>query len=261
MSRAQILYIKKKKKQRILIRILRLLLLILFFLLWETAARLSWIDSYIFSSPSRIVTCFISMLSDGSILFHIGVTLTETLLSFLFVMLCSLFLATLLWRFPTAFQILEPSLVVLNSLPKSALAPLLIVWLGTDLKTIVVTGMSVAIFGSVLSLCTDFQQTDAEKSKLITALGGSRLDILRLVTLPSNLKNILNLMKVNIGLCLVGVVIGEFISSRRGLGYLIIYGSQVFRLDWVILSIFILCLIAMGLYRLISFFEQHFCRS
>lgn len=261
MSHAQLLYIKKKKRQRILVRTMRLLLLLLFFVLWETAARLSWIDAYIFSSPSRIANCFVIMLADGSILYHIGVTLAETLLSFLFVMLCSLLTAMLLWRFPTTFQILEPTLVVLNSLPKSALAPLLIVWLGTDIKTIVVTGMSVAIFGSVLSLCTDFQQTDTEKSKLITALGGSRLDILRLVALPSNLKNILNLMKVNIGLCLVGVVIGEFISSRRGLGYLIIYGSQVFRLDWVILSIFILCLIAMGFYRLISLFERHCCKS
>ena len=151
-------------------------------------------------------------------------------------------------------------MVVLNSLPKSALAPLLIVWLGGNYKTIIVTGMSVAIFGSILSLYQGFMSVDADKIKLIQTLGGNRRNVLTKVVLPSNIPNLLSIMKVDIGLCLVGVIIGEFISSRRGLGYMIIYGSQIFKLDWIILGIVILCIIAMGLYQAIVFLEKWYSR-
>lgn len=152
-------------------------------------------------------------------------------------------------------EILEPALVVLNSLPKSALAPLLIVWLGANIKTIILAGMSVAIFGTILNLYTCFSQSSPEKEKLIYTLGGTKKDTLLKVVLPGTVPNILSIMKVNIGLCLVGVVIGEFIGARRGLGYLIIYGSQVFKLDWVLMSIVILCVIAMLLYALLGRLE------
>ena len=153
---------------------------------------------------------------------------------------------------------MEPYLVILNSLPKSALAPLLIVWLGANYKTIVITGVSVAIFGSILSLYTSFEAVDPEKIKLIRTLGGKKYHILTKVVLPASIPSLFSIMKVNIGLCLVGVIIGEFISSRQGLGYLIIYGSQVFKLDWVIMSIVILCFVAWGLYSLLSRLERQY---
>ena len=152
-------------------------------------------------------------------------------------------------------------MVVLNSLPKSALAPLLIVWLGGNYKTIIVTGMSVAIFGSILSLYQGFLTVDPNQMKLIETLGGNRQAVLTKVVFPSNIPNLFSIMKVDIGLCLVGVVIGEFISSRRGLGYMIIYGSQIMKLDWVILGIVILCLIAMGLYQLIVSLEKWYLKK
>ena len=147
--------------------------------------------------------------------------------------------------------------MVLNSLPKSALAPLLIVWLGANMKTIIVAGMSVAVFGSILTIYTGFSEVDPEKIKLIYTLGGNRRDVLRKVVLPGSIPIFINTMKVNIGLCLVGVVIGEFIGSRQGLGYLIIYGSQVFQLDMVLMSIVILCLMAMLLYQAINLMEKY----
>ena len=165
-------------------------------------------------------------------------------------MLFSLVFTILLWFSKSLTETLDPYLVVLNSLPKSALAPLLIVWLGANYKTIILTGISVAIFGTI------FQGVDPEKIKLIRTLGGNSRQVLLKVILPANLGNIIGLMKVNIGLCLVGVIIGEFISSKCGLGYLIIYGSQVFKLDWVILSILILCCIAVLLYSLIGVLER-----
>lgn len=164
----------------------------------------------------------------------------------------------ILWFNKHISETLEPYLVVLNSLPKSALAPLLIVWLGANYNTIIITGMSVAIFGSILSLYNSFQAVDTEKVKLIYTLGGSKLHVLTKVVLPSSLPSLFSIMKVNIGLCLVGVIIGEFIAARAGLGYLIIYGSQVFKLDWVIMSIVILCIVAVTLYQIIVVAEK-FC--
>lgn len=206
----------------------RSLLLLLFLGLWETAARLGWIDSFFFSSPSGILKYLGQMLVDHSFFAHTGVTLFETIASFLLVTVLSLLAATLLWYQNSLSEILEPYLVVLNALPKSALAPLLIVWLGTGTNTIIVAGLSVAVFGSIISLYTGFCQVDEELLKLILTLGGTRKDALFKVILPSSVPLILSNMKVNIGLCLVGVIIGEFLAARRGLGYLIIYGSQVF---------------------------------
>lgn len=146
--------------------------------------------------------------------------------------------------------------MVLNSLPKSALAPLLIVWLGANYKTIILAGISVAIFGSILNLYTSFTEIDPDSLKLIRTLGGKRKDELLRVALPSSVPYLLSVMKINIGLCLVGVVIGEFIGARQGLGFLIIYSSQIFKLDWMILSIILLCIIAMILYQAVSLVEK-----
>ena len=146
--------------------------------------------------------------------------------------------------------------MVLNSLPKSALAPLLIVWLGASEKTIIVSGISVAIFGCILNLYTGFTEISQEKLKLIRTLGGGRIDELFKIVLPSSVPTILSNMKVNIGLCLVGVIIGEFIGARQGLGYLIIYGSQTFKLTWVLMSIVILMIIAMLLYGILNLIEK-----
>ena len=138
---------------------------------------------------------------------------------------------------------------------------IVIVWLGGNYKTIIVTGMSVAIFGSILSLYQGFLGVDPNQMKLIETLGGNRRNILTKVVFPANIPNLFSIMEVDIGLCLVGVVIGEFISSRRGLGYMIIYGSQIMKLDWVILGIVILCLIAMGLYQLIVSLEKWYLKK
>ena len=125
------------------------------------------------------------------------------------------------------------------------------------MRTIIVAGMSVAIFGSILTVYTGFLEVDPEKTKLIYTLGGRKRDVLTKVILPGSVPIFLNTMKVNIGLCLVGVIIGEFIGSREGLGYLIIYGSQVFQLDMVISSILLLCVIAMLLYLLTQSLEHY----
>lgn len=249
-------YVRKHRRHHHEIASWRTVIFVMFLVLWEVSANLKWIDSFFFASPSRVVCCFAELSKTNSMFSHIGVTLFETLFSFLLVLLLSLLAATLLWYSSKLSEILEPYLVVLNSLPKSALAPLFIVWLGTGTKTIIIAGISVAVFGSIISFYTGFQQVDTEKITLIYTLGGSRKDAFFKVVFPGSVPILLSTAKVNIGLALVGVIIGEFLAARRGLGYLIIYGSQVFQLDMVITSIIILCIIALGFYKSVQIIEH-----
>lgn len=255
-SKEQLMFLKEQKRKQRIVKVSRILILLSFLFLWEFSANVGWIDSFIFSSPSKIALCFWGMVLDKSIFLHIGATLYETIISFLLVIIVSIFIAVCLWFSKRLSEILDPYLVVLNSLPKSALAPLLIVWLGANRLTIIVAGMSVAIFGSILSLYSSFITVDPGKIKLIYTLQGNRLQALIKVVLPHSLPSIISNMKVNIGLCLVGVIIGEFLAARNGLGYLIIYSSQVFKMDWLLMSIVILCIMAMGLYALINLLEK-----
>lgn len=224
-------FLHKQLAHKRFILFFRILIFTCFIAVWEIAADLEWIDDFIFSSPSRLAVCFKNMLTDGTIWQHISITLLETIVSFALVVIITILVTILLWSKKSVSEVCEPYMVVLNSLPKSALAPLLIVWLGSNYRTIIVTGMSVAIFGSILSLYQGFLAVVPDKIKLIETLGGNRKDVLTKVVLPSNIPNLLSIMKVDIGLCLVGVIIGEFISSRRGLGYMIIYGSQILNCD------------------------------
>lgn len=258
-SSRQLKYLQKEKQKRVAIRIFRIFILVFFLCAWELSSRYGIIDSFFFSSPSQLVSCFLFMTKENDLFMHIGISLLETLLSFMFIMVFSILTASLLWRFEFFANVLEPVLVILNSLPKSALAPLIIVWLGTGMKTIIIAGISVAVFGCIINLYTCFQNTDKEKQKLIHILGGKKYQIFSMVILPAGVPTIISNMKVNIGLALVGVMIGEFLAAKQGLGYLIIYASQVFKLDWLILCIIILCLIAIALYETIHILEKKIC--
>lgn len=249
-------YIRRHRRHHHLVALCRFLAFAGFLVLWEISVNLEWIDAFIFSSPSRVLQTILEMGGDHTLFRHTGITLYETLLSFALVILVSFLAATLLWFSSSLSEILEPWLVILNSLPKSALAPLLIVWLGANMKTIIIAGMSVAVFGSIISMYTAFRTTDEEEIKLIYTLGGSRMQVLRCVVFPSSVPAIISILKVNIGLCLVGVIIGEFLAARAGLGYLIIYGQQTFSMDQVVLSIVLLCLISALFFQGISLLER-----
>ena len=171
-------------------------------------------------------------------------------------MITAIAAAVLMWLNRNIFKVAEPFLVLLNSLPKSALAPVLIVWLGNSTKTVIIAAVSVAVFGAMLSIYTSFTETDKEKIKLIRTLGGKKRHVLFYLLFPSSLPTIVNAMKVNLGLSLVGVIIGEFLAAKEGLGYLIIYGSQVFKMDWVLLSIALLSILSVILYIIIGIFEK-----
>lgn len=249
-------FLRRQKLQKLYIFWSRILIFAAFVLLWQISADMGWIDSFYFSSPIAISKLFWHDITDMSLLSHIGITLLESGISFMLIILFSLLTATFFWFYPSLGKMFEPFLIVLNSLPKSALAPLIIVWLGTGSRTIILCGISVGIFGCILNLYQSFAQTDPERLKLIETLGGTKLQAFTKVVFPGNIPTFISLSKVNIGLALVGVIIGEFLAGRKGLGYLIIYGSQVFKLDMVILSIVILCVIAMVIYGLLNLLEK-----
>ena len=261
LSKEQQFYIKKTRQHKHLVLFFQIFIFAFFIILWEISSHTGIINTFIFSSPSRMLLACQELFLTGDLLKHIGITLAETFGSFFLVASISLLIAILLWWNTTLSEIFEPYFVILNSLPKSAMAPIFIVWLGNNMKTIIITAISVAIFGSILNLFTSFQTTDPDKLKLIYTLHGNRFDCLTKVILPINLPAILSILKVDIGLCLIGVVIGEFLAARKGLGYLIIYGSQVFKMDWVMLSIALLCLIAALLYGILNRLEKHFINS
>ena len=216
-------YLRAVRRRMRLVTFGRVAVLVIFLLVWEVSARIGLLDTFIFSSPSALWTTLLDMIGDGSIFLHTGITLYETLVSFLISTLLGLAIAVLLWWCPLSREISEPYWIALNSLPKSALAP--------------------------------------DKLALIRSFGGKKRHILTKILLPANIPVLMNVLKVNIGLCLIGVIIGEFLAAKAGLGYLIIYGSQIFRMNWVILSIVILCVMAVLLYLLIQWigkqYEKH----
>lgn len=256
-SKAQQKFMEQEQLHTRNVKIIRVLVLALFLIIWELCARWNIIDDFIFSSPTRVVTCFWGMVQNGSIFIHVGITLLETMISFFLVVIAGLGIAIILWLNRSISEVLEPYFVMLNSLPKSALAPMLIVWFGSHIHTIVITAISVTVFGSILTLYNGFSNIDEDKIKLIYSLGGTRKHVLTKVLLPGSVPLIISNMKVNVGLCLVGVIIGEFLTAQIGLGYLIIYASQTFKLDIVVMSITILCMMSALLYQGIAWFEKN----
>ncbi|MBP1756725.1 MAG: putative rane protein, partial [Firmicutes bacterium] len=212
-SAAQQDFIRNHRTQLRWVRFYQLLILISFIAAWEITARLGILNSFVFSSPSRVIKTIVQMTATGQLLYHVGITLLETLGSFFLVNVLGILMAIILWWNNSISKVLEPYLIVLNSLPKSALAPVFIVWLGNNVKTIIVAAVSVAIFATVINLYSNFHEVEEDKIKLIYTLGGKKKDVLFKVVLPGNIPSIISQMKVNIGLSLVGVIIGEFLAA------------------------------------------------
>ena len=248
-------YLRQVRRQKQEITLWRAGVLVGLLLLWEIAARLGWIDSFIMSSPSRILDTLFS-LADNQILMHFSVTLYETLTGFVIGAFGGLLLAILLWQSELVSKILEPYLVVLNSLPKIALGPVIIIWVGAGTEAIIVMAVAISMIVTVLEMLEGFRSTDPELIRMAETFGASRQQIFRKIVFPANIPVLFNSLKINIGLSLVGVIAGEFLVSKAGLGYLIVYGGQVFQLDLVMAGVVILALMAVALYGCITLAER-----
>ena len=223
---------------------------------WELIARLEVVDPFIISSPSRIAAMIGELWENGTLFYHIGTTLWETLAGFAIAVVLGSLIALALWWSERARKILEPYIVVLNSLPKIALGPVIIIWFGTGSTAIVFMTVLVGIIVAVMNMLGGFMATDKNKITLLRSMGASKLQILTKLVIPSSLPEFIGMLKICVGMAWIGSIMGEYIVSKAGLGYLIVYGGQVFRLDLVMAATFILCILAAGMYFLVVLAEK-----
>lgn len=259
-SRERAAYLQKRKQKKYMIRTVQVSVVIILLALWEILADIGVIDSFIMSQPSRMVKTLLH-LSENGLLTHLGVTCAETLVGFLLGTMLGVGLAVLLWWSKTLSCICEPFLVVLNALPKIALGPVFIVWVGAGVQAIIVMALAISLIVTVLEMLNGFLSTDEETITMVRTFGADRRQVFTKVVMPSNLHTLFHSMKVNIGLSLVGVIAGEFLVSKAGLGYLIVYGGQVFKLDLVMTSVVILAVVAALLYQSVVIAERAVTRK
>ena len=254
-SAERALYLRQNRRRSRTVRLCRWGLLATFLLLWEVTAELSLIDSFIFSQPSRILRTYWTM-GQSDLWYHVRVTVGETLAGFLLGAAAGVLLAVLLWWSPLVARISEPYLVVLNSLPKIALGPVIIILAGAGTRAIVFMALAISLVVTVLEMLSGFRDTDPGALRMARTFGATKGQIFRKVVLPYNVPTLFDSLKVNIGLSLVGVIAGEFLVSRAGLGYLIVYGGQVFRMDLVMASVILLAVVAALLYESVALAQK-----
>jgi NitT/TauT family transport system permease protein len=248
-------YLKKKKQRKRIILICQIGILILFIAQWEISARLGWIDSFILSQPSRIWQTYVNM-AQNDLLMNIGVTVYETLVGFFLGVIFGTLLAVILWWSDFISKVSEPYLVVLNSLPKIALGPVIIVIVGAGTEAIIFMALAISLIVTVLEMLNGFRNTDKEYIKMAATFGATKRQIFTKIVFPYNITTLFNSLKINIGLSLVGVIAGEFLVSKAGLGYLIVYGGQVFKLDLVMASVIILSIVAALMYEAVVLLQK-----
>ncbi len=259
-SKEHLEFIRKAKNRNRAINLTRISILIFGLLFWELAAQLDWIETWLTSYPSGIWRLFLKMSRDGSLFLHVGVSLMEVIIGFVAGTLLGIFIAILLWWSDFISRVLDPYLVVLNSLPKTALAPIIILWVGAGYSGIIATAIAVSIVITIMNMYNGFKGVDKDKIKMLRTFGANKYQILKKVILPANISTMISTLKVNIGLSWVGVIVGEFLISKAGIGHLIVYGSQVFKLDLVMMNVIILAILAAGMYQVVARIEKKFIK-
>ena len=256
MSEEHRLYLKKAKIRKLVIRITQFGVLTLLLGLWELSAYLEWADPFITSSPSRVAKSIASLYSSGELFTHSFASLWETVVSFLLSTALGTLIAVALWWNDFLRRVTEPYVVVLNSLPKIALGPLIIIWVGAGKAAIITMALMISLIITVISALQGFNSVDSEKIDLLRSMGANKRQIFLKLVLPQNIPNILSILKINVGLSWVGTIMGEYLVSREGLGYLLVYGGQVFRLDLVMASTVILSVLATVMYLVVQLLEK-----
>lgn len=248
LSPARLRYLQKQRLNKLSILGAQLFILFAFIAVWELSARLGIIDSFIMSSPSRVWNTVLNFRANN-LLHHIGVTFWETVIGFTLGITLGILVAWLLWRSALLSKILDPYLVMLNALPKIALGPIIIIWVGAGMQAVIVMALAISLIVTIMEMLSGFKNTDTDLLKMAQTLGASKGQVFVKVVFPYNLSTLFNCMKINIGLTLVGVIAGEFLVSRAGLGYLIIFGGQVFQMDLVMTSVIVLAVLAAFFYQ------------
>ena len=260
-SKERLKYLKKRKKEKIFVFSMQILLFIAFIFLWELFARLKIINTFLTSSPSKIITTLVNLYNTNILFNHISITVYETILSFVLSIFIGIVIASILWWNNLLSKIIDPYLTILNSLPKVALGPIIIIWIGANINSIIFMSLLISSIISVITIYNGFKNTDIEKIKLMKSLNATKFQIYTTLILRGNIDTIISSLKINISMCLIGVIMGELLVSKEGIGYLIMYGSQVFNLNLVMTGVVLLVIISCILYYLISYLERKLVRN
>ncbi len=255
-SKEHLIYLKKIKKNKLFISICQILIIIIFLVIWQLLASFNIIDTFIFSSPKQILNTIINLYKNKNLFGHIWVTIYETILSFSIATIFGTVIATILWWFKKLHKIIEPYLTILNSLPKVALGPIIIIWFGAGIKSIIFMALLISLIITIINVYEGFNNVNENKIKLMKSLGATKKQIFFKLIFPNSINTIISALKINVSMSLIGVIMGEFLVSKKGIGYLILYGSQVFNLSLVISGIFILCIVAALMYYVVSILEK-----
>lgn len=245
-------YLRKLKLNKLLISITQISIFIFFIIIWQFLASHNYINSFITSSPSKILSTISKLYIENNLFIHIWITIKETIISFMITTFLSIIISIILYESDFLSKVIDPYLTILNSLPKVALGPIIIIWIGANQNGIITMAILISIIVSIQTIYNGFINTDKLKIKLLKTFNATKKDILFNVVIPSNKSTIINTLKINISMCLIGVIMGEFLTSKAGIGYLILYGSQVFNLDLVMTGIFLLTIISIVMYKVIS---------
>src|SRR5574344_1310810 len=259
-SKEHIDYLKNIKKKKLFIRLFQVLILILFIVIWQLLADFKLINTFISSSPKMILET-LNGLSKAELFKHIFVTIYETIISFGLGTIIGFMIASILWWNNTIKRIVDPYLTIINSLPKVALGPIIIIWFGANIKSIITMALLISVIVAIINIYQGFISTDKIKINMFKSFGANKTQIFFKLILPSSIPNLINVLKVNISMSLIGVIMGEFLVSKEGIGYLITYGSQVFNLDLVMAGIIILCIVATIMYYIINYISKKLIKN
>lgn len=251
----------RRRRSHVFMHLMQIGLLIFILGLWELLAHFEILDDFLFSRPSSIIKLLIQYIKNQEIFYHIGISVYETILGIVIGTVGGVVIATILWSSDFLSKLLEPFLVILNALPKTALAPIMIIWAGTGVKGIVVVAISILLIITIISTYNFFLSVDKEKIKMLKSFNASKVQIFTKLVFPSNLVNLISVLKINIGMSWVGVIVGEFLVSRAGIGYLIMYGGQVFKLDLVMMGVIVLSVFAYLMWKLVDLLEKYLIKK
>ena len=260
-SKEQKEFIRSVKKRNRTIILTRLAILITIFTLWEIAGDLKWIDPFLTSTPSRMWKSLVKIYGEGTLFKHIFITCYETIIGFTLGTLLGTLIAVLLYLSDFASRVLDPYLVVLNALPKVALAPIIIFWVGNGKKAIILVALLISIIVTIISVLNGFKEVDEDKIKLLKTFGANKFQVLYHLIIPASVPTLISAIKINVGLSWVGVIMGEFLVAKDGLGFLIVFGGQISQLDMVMMSIIILSVLAYLMYEVVAILERKYIRK
>ena len=242
------------------IALLQIALLVVLLAAWEIAIRFEWLAVYIYGQPSGIFVKAKTLIANGELLRDAAITAWEAIAGFLLGTILGSTVGLSLWLFPTGAAVLRPYLIALNGLPKIALAPLIIVWFGIGISSKIAIAAIITFIVAVITALQGAKEVDVDLVKLMRSLGAGRWKTWRTVIIPGSMPWIVSAFRLNVGFALIGAVVGEYIASKEGLGYMIYYAGVLYDLNAVWVGIAALMAVALLMYSAIDLCERYLRR-